>query len=103
AAHGSVDHGAVRMAVGIRDHRCARVRVACRMVADVRPTRAPRAPQRGGARAYSQRSSGAAAAYTVESIDTASADLDVRGPEIHDRSDLVVVPLLDSRLLQPEV
>src|SRR5213075_1494743 len=86
------------MAVGIPADWHHRFRMA-RPVAEILPP-AGRAQgtERGGVRIHPQRSAGTVGSRSVEEIIPLEANLGVRGGQVPDRSDLVVLPVLASEI-----
>jgi ACS family hexuronate transporter-like MFS transporter len=99
----AVHHGALRLDVGVRPHRRARLRVARRVLVSLRDGRSASAAEGAGARVHHQRSGAAGDAHAVAQPDGLPADVVVRIGEVPDRPDLVDVPLLAARFLQPEL
>ncbi len=106
AADRSDHHAVVWMGMGVHCDGRARVPLARTVVDVVSLARGSSACQQGRARIHPQRSARADDEDVVGHDPSASPGVDVRRREVHDRSGVVAVSLLDSRLplsqLRPE-
>ena len=97
AAGRPVAHPAVRVAGRVRGDGRSGICMAAALVAALRRTRASPFRLAGRARAHHQRSAAAGHGAVVAAAAAAPADVGVLHREVHDRSHLVGVSLLDSR------
>ena len=91
------------LAVGVHHDGRLRLQLADPVVLALRPAREEPLPDEAGVRLHPQRPGGAAGRGPVAEPRAPPPDLGLRARQVHDRPDLVVLPVLGPELPQPEV